>query len=149
MKETRRPALKIENEAFFEEVMRQLQEGKKVKIKVVGGSMAPFLKAGDGVLLQAADARDCKRGDIVLGGYQGKYVLHRLVAKREQEVVLAGDANYAQVENLSYEEVKAVAVQRFRDGQVHTLQKNWRRAVGLMWYKTRLWRRVYKGIKKK
>lgn len=131
----------VSNVLFFEEVNIALTQGKSVKIPVKGNSMLPFLRSGDVVLLKSADTGTLRKGDVLLGHYQDDYVLHRLVKKRKDHFVLAGDGNERQVEKLKAQDVLAVATLRIRDEEEKQLDTCLQRCKGICWYRLRLLRR--------
>ena len=73
-------------------VLPLLNEGKSVKIKTEGGSMAPFITGGRDMVEIMAPGPSLKRGDIVLIRRSGgKYVLHRLYKIKEDGYYILGD----------------------------------------------------------
>ena len=65
----------IPNELFFAEVQAQIKEGKKVKIRVRGHSMLPFLRNNDEALLVAPYPRTNPEGNS--GGRLHRRAWHR------------------------------------------------------------------------
>ena len=93
----------LPNDFFFTEVKKCLQEDKLVEIVVQGNSMRPFLNNGERILLKSIKNRALKTGDIVLAEFDSGYVLHRIVKKRKEYFVLAGDGNLSQKEQVTGE----------------------------------------------
>ena len=60
-------------------VKENLQAGKKVKIRITGSSMEPFISDGDTVVLISFKPQFLKLGMILLGDYKDMTILHRLV----------------------------------------------------------------------
>lgn len=133
---------KIENNLFFELVKDGLREGNPVKFQVTGGSMRPFLYEGDEVLVRSRVEVKLKMGEIVLGTWNKKYVLHRLVSRRYGGVCLAGDNNLGQVEWLQNQEVLAVVVDVYRNGKLISGNPLRHRYMGLIWYYLRPFRLI-------
>lgn len=81
------------NDVFIPDVVKILEEGHTVTLKLRGISMRPFLEDNrDKALI--TKARNLKRGDIVLAEVAPKlYVLHRIVKIDADNVVLRGDGN--------------------------------------------------------
>lgn len=138
----------VANNSFFQEVLLHLQEGKEVKIAVVGESMQPFLRGGDQVLLKSVREEKLTVGQIVLATYNNAYVLHRLVGIRRGKLMLAGDANYTQIEYVKGSDVKAVITQAYRKNNKLSVQGWQSRLSGLIWYRMRMCRRLYNKLVK-
>lgn len=96
------------NAWYFEQMIDSLTQGKKVKILVTGDSMRPFLVNGDVVELHVPIGKEPKRGSIVLAYYNKKYVLHRVVRRKESRIWMAGDGNLGQIEVLPEADVRAL-----------------------------------------
>ena len=84
----------IDTTAYLDTVCALLQEGHThVPVTVAGTSMTPFLDPGDTVFLDLPNGA-VEKGDVIL--FQrtgGQYVLHRVVAVRENGILeLLGDA---------------------------------------------------------
>lgn len=71
-----------------------LASGGRVRLRVEGDSMGPWLQSGeDDVILASPDRRAWGRGDLVLAGDDsGRYVMHRVSRRRPGGVWLLGDA---------------------------------------------------------
>jgi len=57
-----------------------------------GGSMHPFFREGDGVVVIAAEGQDIRQGDVVVGMAGERLVCHRVVEIRSEGLLTAGDA---------------------------------------------------------
>ena len=81
------------NAVLLPEVVRMLNEGHSVTLRLRGFSMRPFLENNrDKALLKKAG--EVKVGDAVLAEIEkGKYVLHRIVKIEGDNVTLLGDGN--------------------------------------------------------
>ncbi|MCP4668963.1 MAG: signal peptidase I [Deltaproteobacteria bacterium] len=65
---------------LFEDI---LNSGSSLRVKVTGGSMAPFLQGGDIVTLKEASCSSLHRGDLIFfKDSRGAPALHRLIRKR-------------------------------------------------------------------
>lgn len=85
-------SLKIPNIDLLEECIALLDEGKTVLLKAKGGSMRPFIRDGEKIILQKAETY--RRGDIVLARTDdGTTVLHRIIAIEDGTATLMGDRN--------------------------------------------------------
>lgn len=87
--------IQFENAKFLPEVVRMLNEGHTVTLRLKGYSMRPFLEDGrDKALLTRVKAP--KVGDPVLAEIApGHFVLHRIIALKGDNVTLRGDGNLA------------------------------------------------------
>ena len=82
----------VPNDILLGEVAAVLQEGREAVILPTGKSMLPFIREGvDRVVLRKKDSFEI--GDIVLARFDGRYLLHRIVALDGDAVTLMGDGN--------------------------------------------------------
>lgn len=104
------------NDKFLPEVVRLLNEGHTVTLRLRGYSMRPFLENNrDKALL--TKAVDIKKGDPVLAEISpGHYVLHRIVDISGGTVTLLGDGNLT-VERCRTEDVKGSVTGFYRKGR--------------------------------
>lgn len=112
-----------------------LRGGAPVRIKARGGSMLPFIRDGDVVLVNPAGNSEIRLGDVIC--YEtspGTLFLHRVVRRRGERFVTKGDA-------LAFTDVvfpgqvlgKAVAVVgRRRLRRLDTRTARWRNAAILL-----------------
>lgn len=140
----------VSNEDYFAEVQRMLHAGKEVRIRIKGQSMRPFIHDGDTVMLRAYRGQPLPLGSNILAKDKGKFVFHRLVAKKKDQYVLAGDGNLALREYIAEKDIIAVAYSHYpkdKEGaiQIHSLLPRLR---GLGWYHIRLLRRIIAKLKK-
>lgn len=121
----------LPNELFFEQVEAVLAEGQPVQIRMKGHSMRPLLRNDrDRVVVRAYGAgEEPQRGDVVLFRYKGRHVLHRIVARRGERFLLAGDGNYRLREECSRADIAGRVVQVIRpSGRTLSCDgKRWRR----------------------
>jgi signal peptidase I len=106
-----------------------LRRGARLRIKARGGSMVPFLRDGDVVLVTPVADTDVAVGDVIC--YEappGGLCLHRVIERKRDRVLAKGDA-------LAFTEVvdpadvlgKVVAVQRRgRVKRLDTRSARWR-----------------------
>lgn len=100
MKMKNQASIRVNTREFLDQVLPVLKEGKTIVIPVCGQSMAPFLKNNrDRVELRFwKDQEELKPGVIAL--YKrpaGDYILHRIIRKQDNALVIRGD-------NCSWEE---------------------------------------------
>ena len=120
----------LSNEVLFGEVTRMLDEGLEVAMTPKGNSMLPFIHGGkDSVTLKRKGTYAV--GDIVLACFNGRYVLHRIIAIDGDKVTLMGDGNLQGCEKGRIDELCGTVVEIVNG-------KGRRRKPG----KGRLWRRL-------
>ena len=110
------------NDKLFGEIAKLLAMGNDVTVAVRGRSMTPLLVEGrDHVTLRRCGPGDIRRGDVVLAraGDDGRVVLHRVVRREGDNVVLQGDGNRVQTETVAATAVVGVAVSFRRKDRVY------------------------------
>lgn len=106
------------NAQLFESMQRELlSKGKTFSIRVKGYSMRPFLEdRRDMVTIKAVDS--VKVGDVVLAQIAPlRYVLHRVIVKDGNNLVLMGDGNLYGKEYCRTQDVLGKAIE-FKYGKV-------------------------------
>lgn len=83
----------MNNQEFFQEVIKMVNEGQTVSFPVKGTSMNPFLKEGLTEVF-ISKSNSYKERDICLFLYNKKYVLHRLSKIKEGNYYFKGDHSY-------------------------------------------------------
>lgn len=107
--------------------------------------MIPFLYGDrDEVILSPCRKDTLKAGQIVLAliPATGKYVLHRILAKRNRQIILMGDGNLSGTEVCGESDIRAVVNQAIRNGRKVDLSSGywqflascWRRAIPVRRY---------------
>ncbi len=102
---------KVPNNEFFKCVLESIQAGESVKIRVKGNSMYPFLKEGNAILLSPFEAKELKPESIVLFAYRDIYILHRIIARKDDRLIIQGDNVYTHVEKATISHVVALVKQ--------------------------------------
>lgn len=107
----------LPNEVLLPEVVRLLEAGETVTMKVKGDSMLPFITGErDSVVLRRTG--ELKRGDIVLAKLNnGKYVIHRIIALAARRVTLMGDGNLYGREKCPRTAIAGQAIRILRKGK--------------------------------
>lgn len=108
--------MQFANAILLPEIVKMMDEGHTVTLRLRGFSMRPFLEDNrDKALL--TKARDIKVGDAVLAETRPKhYVLHRIIKIDGDNVTLRGDGNIG-VEHCRREDVKGFAIGFYRKGR--------------------------------
>jgi hypothetical protein len=97
--------------------VQSLRRGNALRLLARGGSMLPFLRDGDVLTVRAASGAEARIGDVIC--YEppaGGLCLHRVVARRERDLVTRGDA-LAYVDVVPDAAVLGVVVARERHGR--------------------------------
>lgn len=110
------PTKELPNEQFLPEIIRLINEGHTVTLTLKGKSMRPFLEDGrdKGLLTKVGDV---KVGDPVLAEtWPGRYVLHRVVSIKGDNITLRGDGNIL-TEHCKLGDIKASCAGFYRKGR--------------------------------
>ena len=111
----------IDNDTFFADVQRMLDEGKRVTIPVKGSSMLPFIRGGKDLVVLEKAGEVLRADDIVLfhvGPQEGgRYVMHRILSIDGDAVDIQGDGVPKTHEHVRRNQVIAKAVEILRDGK--------------------------------
>ena len=76
-----------------EEIREKLGERGEVRLRVFGGSMVPWIRPGDVLLIRRVDGRQIGAGNVVLFAREDRLFVHRVIGKRAGgELVTKGDA---------------------------------------------------------
>ena len=99
----------LPNDILLGEVGAVLQEGREAVITPTGTSMLPFIRSGvDRVVLRKEP--DVAVGDIVLVHAGGRYVMHRIIARKGNDLTLMGDGNLCGTERCTVGEVVGTVI---------------------------------------
>ena len=111
----------IDNDTFFADVQRMLDEGKRVTIPVKGSSMLPFIRGGKDLVVLEKAGEVLRADDIVLfhvGPREGgRYVMHRILSIDGDAVDIQGDGVPKTHEHVRRNQVIAKVVEILRDGK--------------------------------
>jgi signal peptidase I len=88
-----------------------------LRIKVTSGSMAPMMRLGDWVQVEAS-SRPLRLGDIVMVDIGGKAVIHRLIYLTGRYLILQGDAVFRFDVPVALGRVMGVVTARERNGRL-------------------------------
>ena len=111
----------IDNDTFFADVLRLLDQGKRVTIPVKGLSMLPFIRGGKDLVVLDKAGEVLEADDIVLfhvGPREGgRYVMHRILSIDGDTVDIQGDGVPETHEHVHRNQVIAKAVEILRGGK--------------------------------
>lgn len=135
------------NEAFeIEEVIKN--NGMYVST-VSGYSMSPFLKDRRDTVVILPPPEKIKKYDVVLYRYKERYVLHRVVRVRGDELVMCGDNRTEREYGITVSEIIGVLSEVYRGDKKVKLNgvgyQIYKRCAVLGFYPRRLWR-TFKGF---
>lgn len=126
----------IANDIFFAWVEAELAEGRPVRFRLKGNSMFPLLRNGkDSVILEKCNLDTLKPMDVVLFRYKGNHVLHRILRRENNQLLIQGDGSFVAKEQCTVDDVVGKVVQVCRpSGKVLSVDSwQWR-------LPSRLWR---------
>ena len=138
------------DKVIIEEAIRLVDEGVSVTLPVNGQSMLPFIIGGkESVILQKPV--EPKVGDVVLAWVEGcRYVVHRIISIKGNDVVLMGDGNIMGTEQCTLSDVKAIATHVVSaDEKIRDLNNPWRMLATRLWFQLRPVRRYILAIYKR
>lgn len=64
----------------YPDIIKELTEGRSVRLKPKGNSMTPMIKSGQPIVLSPVDPKDVRVGDAVLAKVNGNYYIHKVTA---------------------------------------------------------------------
>mgnify|MGYP002519024226 CR=1 FL=1 len=126
----------IPNDTFFACVEAELAEGRPVRFRLKGNSMFPLLRNGkDVVILEKCQAESLKPMDVVLFRYRGGHVLHRILQRKGNNLLIQGDGSIVAMEQCTVDDVvgKVTSVHRPSGKTVSVESWQWK-------LPSRLWR---------
>lgn len=143
MKKLQKTSMRKPNDVLLPEVRKMISEGHTVTLKVRGNSMRPFLESSrDYVLLAPFD--DVSVGDVVLAEVsKGRFVLHRVIRRSGDDLVLKGDGNPFQTEACRVADVAAMARGFHRRNKFYPTDGRCWRAYSSFWMNTMCMRRWF------
>lgn len=132
----------IPNQLFFAEVQAQIRQGKKVKIRVRGNSMLPFIRNNDEALLIPPTPEHIQKGTpVVAQTDEMGIVLHRIYNIEGNRITLLGDGNVNQFEHTSPDRIIATVSHYYRGKHTLKLDSWYMYLIGRLWMAAHPWRR--------
>ena len=102
----------VANDVFFAWVEAELAEGRPVRFRLKGNSMFPLLRNGkDEITLEKCPNESLKPMDVVLFRYRGKHVLHRIIRREGERLLIQGDGSIVAKEECTVDDVIGKVVQ--------------------------------------
>ena len=143
----------IDKATMMEEVRVLINEGKTVTITVKGNSMNPFMvHLRDQMTLGPWKNEDLRKGTVALvRDTHGNHLIHRIIKRDKNAVILLGDGNIAQTETATLDNVIGIMYSITRKGRTYTPDSLVWRIYSAIWtfltpvrrYPLGLWRRIF------
>ena len=138
---------------MMEEIRTLVSEGKTVTLTVKGNSMNPFIvHLRDRMTIGPWKDEDIRKGTVALvKDTRGSYVIHRIIKRDKDRVVLLGDGNIGFTETATLDNVIGIMHNIDRKGRIWTPQSTLRRLYSWFWmtltplrrYPLALWRKLF------
>ena len=108
--------VQFSNAELLPEIVKMMDEGHTVTLRLRGYSMRPFLEDNrDKALI--TKAKDFRKGDAVLAEIEPQhFVLHRVIKIKGDDVILRGDGNL-NTEHCTKKDVKGFVIGFYRKGR--------------------------------
>ena len=142
---------RLKDNKIIQEAVKLVEDGICVTLPVDGRSMLPFIIGGkDSVLLEKPQKVEI--GDVVLAWVEEcRFVVHRIIAIKDDEVTLMGDGNIRGVERCRLNDIKATVTYVVdKKGRRRSIKDRKHRWGSNVWCKLRPVRRyllfIYKHI---
>lgn len=130
---------------FLAEAAEVLRQGKRVKVRIDGQSMFPFIIGGKDVVEIDPLPADSELPAWCCPFYQweGKYMVHRYIGREGDECLMLGDGNLYRIERVKRSEVLGLLRYIYRpDGSVQDCTDSRWLKRGALWYKLKPIRRI-------
>lgn len=126
----------VSNDVFFAWVEEEIAQGKPVRFRLKGNSMFPLLRnMKDSVILEKCSMHDLKPMDVVLFRYRGTHVLHRIIQRTGDDLLIQGDGSIVAMEQCTVNDVVGKVTGICRPSGKIVSVENWK------WkFSSRLWR---------
>ena len=138
---------------MMEEIRTLVSEGKTVTLTVKGNSMNPFIvHLRDRMTIGPWKDEDIRKGTVALvKDTRGSYVIHRIIKRDKDRVVLLGDGNIGFTETATLDNVIGIMHDIDRKGRIWTPQSTLWRLYSWFWmtltplrrYPLALWRKLF------
>ena len=128
----------IPNDLFFAWVESEIAEGRSVKFRLKGNSMFPLLRNGkDEVILEKCFPENLKPMDVILFRYRGAHVLHRIIKRKGNDLLIQGDGSIVAMEHCTVNDVVGKVTSICRSSGKTILIESWKWKLY-----SHLWRRM-------
>ena len=138
---------------MMEEIRKMISEGKTVTITLKGNSMNPFIvHLRDQMTLGPWKDEDIRKGTVALvRDIYGNHLIHRIIKREDDKVILLGDGNIGITETATMDNVIGIMYAITRKGRTYTPKSLSWRIYSAIWailtpvrrYPLGLWRRIH------
>ena len=138
---------------MMEEIRKLVSEGRTVSLTVKGNSMNPFLVSlRDQMTLGPWKDEDIRKGCVALvRDISGNYLIHRIIERKDDTVILIGDGNVGLYETARMDDVIAIMYSITRKGKVWNADNRiwklyswfWMSILPVRRWPLGLWRRIF------
>ena len=141
----------IPNNLFFAWVETEITEGRAVRFRLKGDSMFPLIRNGrDEVVLYPCTKEELAPMDVVLFRYRGKHLLHRILQREGERLLLQGDGSFiAKEEGTTNDVIGKVNLIIKPSGKMLSVNEREWRLASWLWQKTGIMRTILLRILKK
>ncbi len=109
--------VEVDNATFLPEVIRVIEEGHTATIMLKGYSMRPFLENGRDKAVLTKPTTPTVGKPVLAEIMPGRFVLHRIIDIKGDEVTLLGDGNL-RPEHCRLQDIRADVVGFYRKGRL-------------------------------
>lgn len=128
----------ISNDLFFLWVENEIAEDRAVRFRLKGHSMFPLLRNGkDDVILYPYKKEELAPMDVVLFKYHNKHLLHRIIRREGNHLLMQGDGSFVAKEECTIDDVvgKVGTIVRLPDKMISVDSWQWK-LPSYLWSKT-------------
>ena len=143
---------KVVPNIFLQEAAEILKSGQPVRLHIDGQSMYPFIRGGkDEVEVVPYDGVSAlPLWCAAFYCWEGKYMIHRYIGTKEGKLLMMGDGNLVQIEEVSPHAIKGILGTIFKaNGKIQDCSDEKWIKKGLLWYRMRKLRRFILPILKR
>lgn len=133
----------LPNDLLIPEVAELIRQGRTVTLTARGNSMNPFIvDRRDRIVLSPCTDDRLQPGAVVLAETDDRrYVLHRIVRRRGDELTLLGDGNLRQTERTDTRRVIGLLTAVIRKGRTYSTD-------GAVWLRYSRWWRILTPVRR-
>lgn len=107
---------KTKEEIYLDGLVEILNKNKKVRLKVYGGSMTPFIKDKDVITVRKVKPEEIKIGQVVLYKAHNKFLVHRIIKKQNGnsfQFIVKGDSMDNVKHSITEEQILGVVKENY------------------------------------
>lgn len=127
----------MKNEQLMPAIVKIINEGHTVTLRLRGRSMRPFLEDNRDIALLSMPRKPRKGEPVLAEVSPGRYVLHRIISVKGDDIVLRGDGNIG-TERCKRTDIRASVIGFYRKGRGTLDRIDGRKWRVYSWFWTRL-----------